>query len=272
VNMVHFKPVDGGAFTRTPPDPTRLVRSPSVFALLALGGVESIVISHREYSRSPLTRMHSGDTPFRGHRTVAEFAALLRHAVDTSELRFVFGYWAGLDMLSHTWGPDSPEAEAELSILVRALDEGVTQPVQRSGRDIALLICADHGHHSVDPQRNVSIAAALRSAGGQRHPPTGERRAMGITLRHPERRDVFQELVADNGVLLDVQDALDAGLYGTGQLHPELRERIGDILLVARGATTYMHSSVAEKEHARGAHGSLASSEMHVPLLVERYR
>jgi hypothetical protein len=181
------------------------------------------------------------------------------------------GYWAGLDMLSHTWGPDSLEAEAELAILLRVLGDEVVRPLQRAARDIAVLICADHGHQSVDPQHSLSIATALRAAGGQRHPPTGERRAMGITLRHADRHDVFHELVAENGILLDVQDALDSGLYGPGQVHPELRERIGDMLLVARGATTFVHSSGADKERARGAHGSLAAAEMHVPLLAGRY-
>lgn len=271
VNMVRFKPADGGAFTRPGPDPARLITAPTLFDRLAPAGIESVVVSHREYAGSPLTTLHTGSTRYEGHRTAAEFAALLLAATETNRQRVVLGYWAGLDMIAHAWGPESAAAHNELTLLSRALAEGFLQPLERSGRDVIVLITADHGHHTVDPAQAISLAATLRAAGGQRVPPTGERRSIGLSLRRPGSAGSFRELIRQRGAVLDVQSAIDAGLYGPGPVHPELRERIGDVLLLARESTTFLHANALDAERSRGAHGSLTREEMLVPLLCRRF-
>lgn len=270
VNMVHFKPVDGGAFNHPPPAPERIVGAPTIFTRLACHGIGSVVVSHREYAGSPLTRVHAGATAYHGHRTVVEFAELLRRAAETPERRFVLGYWAGLDMIGHTWGPDSPVAGAELRMLARALVEGFLEPLRAGRGDVVVLLTSDHGHVTIDPACSTSIAPAVGSAGGLRRAPTGERRALGLALRHPEHRDLLRADIGCRGAVVDVADALRAGLYGPGPVHPEVHERIGNTLLLARGGATFPHAHAVEKAPTHGAHGSLTEREMVVPLLFER--
>lgn len=268
VNMVRFKPVDGGAFRRPPPDPARIAPSTSLFTHLASLGIDAEVVSHDAFSTSSLTRLHCGNAPYRSHRTPTECMALLHHAALQPGRRLVVGYWAGVDMLAHVWGPDSDQTRLEIDLLGVALRRGLLEPLAGSRKRVAFLLTSDHGHCTLQPHRCVSIAGAMRAAGGLIHPPTGERRALGLSFRKPALGErVFRELAGEHGVLLAVEDAIQAGIYGPPPHHPELRERIGQYILLARGAAAFVNVDPQERESAYGAHGSLTSDEMLVPLL-----
>jgi hypothetical protein len=272
VNMVFFKPVDGGSF-----DPTRLklrsfVPVPTVFDRLADVGIPSVVVSHREYSRSPLTIVQSGDTPYAGHRTATEFAHLLLRNATLPGRRLVFGYWAGLDMLEHTYGPDSAVCGAELDLLQQVLLDGFLSPLQDSGEDVAVIITADHGQASVPEDQTVPLAALSTASGGWKRAATGERRSLGLKMSD----NAAQRLAAaveGRGVVLSVADALKAGLYGPGALHHDVEDRIGNTLLLARDRTSFPFRPPRSdsSEPSLGAHGSLTADEMLVPLLCWRF-
>jgi len=68
--------------------------------------------------------------------------------------------------------------------------------------------------------------------------------------------------------VLERDEAIAAGLFGQG-VHPEVRDRIGDVLIAARGAVAYYDDRVADKAAQRmiGQHGSLTPQERIVPLI-----
>ncbi len=63
-------------------------------------------------------------------------------------------------------------------------------------------------------------------------------------------------------------EAIDAGLYGAA-VHPDVRPRIGDVLVAARSAVAYYDDRLADKKPQRmiGQHGSLTDQERIVPLI-----
>lgn len=274
MNMLTFKPVDGGAFDATQLDPMSFLAVPTVYARLTEVGIESVVVSHRDYARTPLTQMQSGDTPYVGHRTLGEFAALLlREATRPSDARrFVFGYWAGVDMLAHAHGPDSFVCDAERELVDAALTRWFLGPLAASGHDVAVLVTADHGLTTV-PERSARTLNLLASAsGGWDGSPTGERRALGLRLAASDGRDRLRAQVEGDGIVVDTVAALRAGLYGPGAVTDEMVERIGTTLLLARGNTSFPFTSIREgTEPSAGAHGSLTEDEMLVPLQVWRF-
>jgi hypothetical protein len=279
VNMTTFKPVDGGAFTRPAPEPLTMALGPTLFERLAANDVPSLVVSHREYGGSPLTKAQSREAPFIGHRTLAEFVALtLRAAADAAAAggrRFVFAYWAGLDTLAHTYGPESAECALELELLDHALRSGLLEPLTAAGDDVTVLVTADHGVATLAPDavRFQSEIAAV--TGAWNHPPTGERRALGLALSDPRAAERLATLVGDSGVVVPAHDAIEHGLYGSGPLHPELDQRIGNTLLLARNGASFPHRYRSSRENADltsgGAHGSLTTAEMYVPLMARRF-
>jgi hypothetical protein len=277
VNMISFKPVDGGAFTRAAPDPACMVAEPNLFERLLAAGVRSVVVSHREYVDSPLTKAQSRATPFAGHRSLAEFAALtLRTVLDASlagERCFILGYWAGFDTLAHTYGPDSAACVLELELLDQALRVGLLEPLAESAHDVSVLLTSDHGVATLaeDAVRTQNTFSAV--TGPWRHPPTGERRALGLALSDPDGAARLADVVGDLGVVMPVRAALDAGLYGPLPLHAELDSRIGDTLLLARDGASFPFRATRETQDLNkgGAHGSLTADEMLVPLIARRF-
>lgn len=272
VNLVRFKSVDGGSIDPRYLNPRKMVTQPSMYERLRKAGVESVVVSHKDYAGSPLTEIHSGDTPYRGHRTAAEFAAMLRSVSVQPGRRFVFGYWAGLDMVSHAWGPGSATARLEARLVQQALVEGFLRPLADEGGDVVVILTADHGHATIADERQMPLSELSRLAGSWMSPATGERRAVGLTPQ-ASGESALREATSGDGAIVTVDEAVAHGLYGPPPHHPELVQRIGRDLLLAKDGASFPYRSANGdgKPFASGAHGSLTAVEMVVPLLVWRF-
>lgn len=272
VNMVRFQPVDGGQFDADTLDPASFLPVPTIYDILRERGVDAAVVSHKEYSNSPLTKVHSGATRYAGHRTLAEMAALLVREVEKPGRRFVFGYWAGVDMLGHTHGPASDVSNAENDTLAYTLRRHILEPLAALGDDVAILLTADHGLIDIPEAAATTMNDLNALTGAWSRPATGERRAVGLSLSEPAARLRLEDVLGDRAAILDARDAVTAGLYGPPVHHPDLQERIGDTLLLARGPASFpFQSSRTPSTPSLGAHGSLTPEEMLVPLLAWRF-
>jgi hypothetical protein len=272
MNLVFFKPIDGGSFDAKRLNLSRFVSVPTIYERLAEHGIPSVVVSHREYARSPLTIVQSGDTPYAGHRTAAEFAHLLLRNATMPGRHLVFGYWAGLDMLEHTYGPNSTVCEAEIDLVQQALLDGFFAPLEASGEDVAVIITADHGQASVPEDQSLPLTTLSSASGGWNRAATGERRSLGLEMSDNAAQRLATA-VDSRGVVLSVSDALGAGLYGPGPLHADAEDRVGNTLLVARGHTSFPFRMPRSEgsELSLGGHGSLTADEMLVPLMCWRF-
>jgi len=274
INMVTFKPVDAANNTSPAVDPQTFLPVPTVYDLIREAGGEAAVVSHREYRRSPLTIVHSGDTRYRGHRTLAEFVHLLRAEVlqPANGKRLIFGYWAGIDMLAHTWGPDSDVCRTEIALVEQTLQREFLDPIARTARDTAVVLTADHGQIGVSEADALPLHRLVSETGGWNRLPTGERRSAGITFKHSEQRVFAEKIVGSRGIIVGLDYVLSHELYGPSPSHPELRARIGDALLVARDGASFPFRPLTDQTSpSLGAHGSLTAQEMQVPLLVWRF-
>jgi hypothetical protein len=81
-------------------------------------------------------------------------------------------------------------------------------------------------------------------------------------------REYVQSTWPDCFSLLDSYDAIEAGVFGPGEPHPRLHERVGD-LIVAWRQDAYLWWSEKEN-HLFGRHGGLSPEEMLVPFLAVR--
>jgi hypothetical protein len=271
-NLLTFQPVDGGGFDAQCLDPHTFRSVPTLYDRLAEVGIESVVVSHRDYARSPLTILQSGDTPYIGHRTLGEMTALLLEQIRKPGRRFVFGYWAGVDMLAHTHGPLSAACDAERNLVDRALRCWLLAPLAKLRDEVAVVVTADHGVESIPPERARSLNELTADVGGWLRPNTGERRSMGLSLRPGVNPDIIQSFVGNDGCVLNVGEAVQAGLYGPPPQHPEIEERVGNQLLLARGQASFAFAPPrTSTEPSYGAHGSLTPREMLAPLLTWRF-
>lgn len=269
VNVVAWKPVGGVTTATDLPEPRGFLPVPSIHQRLDRAGIPSVLVSNLAFMDSALTNIQSGGVAYRGHRTPAEFAGMLLSETRQPGPRLVFGYWDGFDALSHTHGPESDIALNEIHLLDQALGKGFLDQLGRHRGDIAVLLTADHGHTAISRSHSRSLGTIPKRYSPGRPIPTGDRRAAGLACDDEEARAALRDLAGDDGVVLPVREALNAGLYGPGGNRDLLEDRIGKTLLLARNDAAFVFPQ--SNNPTAGGHGSLTAREMLVPLLGWRF-
>jgi hypothetical protein len=100
-------------------------------------------------------------------------------------------------------------------------------------------------------------------------PPTGENRLAYLYLRPgytEAARQYLESAWPGQFDVLDSTQAVEAGLFGPGTPHPNLFERVGDYIVVARGNAYLWWAN--KDNRMLGRHGGLHSEEMLVPFLA----
>ncbi|CAN5513919.1 alkaline phosphatase family protein [soil metagenome] len=271
-NMITWGVAGNGSIDVNAPAPASFLRGPNLFNLLARAGIDPVIVSNQAFETSPLSLAQASGVRFRGYKTLADFTYRLIRELERPGRRFVYGYWDGFDALGHVWGADSSVARLELRLIDRALREGLFQPLESLGEDVALIVTADHGHADMPRDSRLDLAEIPGLLDALAHRPTGEPRQLGLAVREGSRVDVqaLYDAWGDRIAVLTSADAIEAGLFGPPPHHPDLLARTGDILLLAGGAGSFTYPGGSTG--SVGGHGSLTQREMAAPLLVWRWR
>jgi hypothetical protein len=253
----------------------------TVHTRLRRRGVRSVQLAHADYAHSPYNSVIGVDAEVVPHANLTEALSHLRAHLTakpaTPEL--VGFYWAGLDYAAHVYGPSSKEFEAETLAFWSAMDatlEGCARD------DTLILFTADHGHVGARAEDTLYLNhrwPQLRdwlpvSATGQTIWPNGSPRDVFLHIQ-PERRAEALALLKDglDGVatVMSMDDALAQGLFGADAIHPELRRRLGDILILPHlGQFIWWHEPGLMGNPLHGHHGGLTREEMTTVLGVYR--
>lgn len=278
-NMLFFQPAnDGGAhlgdLERWGVTPEQMRGAPSLYQLLAAGGVSGHGFAPANIYRNPLSRLQFEGAQVHGYVDWVDMLTLLgAHLERTAgQPGFTYAYMPDFDSIMHRDGQESLSVERLFQAFVpqlRRLLDGLT-PAARAGT--LLLITADHGHISTpkSEQRYLDQLPQLEKLLGTS--VAGEPRhafLYGAAGKVDELHAAATQLLGDAFVVLKGADALAAGLYGhPAALHPEADRRVGDVVLLARGNASLW----PDERQARllGMHGSLEPEEMLVPLLALR--
>ena len=73
-------------------------------------------------------------------------------------------------------------------------------------------------------------------------------------------------LIVESDLRVDPETAIQSGLFGPGEVHPHLRDRVGDLIALAQN-NAYLWWSRSENP-LLGRHGGLSELEMLVPFLA----
>ena len=235
-------------------------------------GVRSIQLAHRTYANSPYNMIASEGAEVRAHGSLPEALVHLEEALASgSEKAFINLYWAGLDTSAHSFGPGSKVHEAEATAFWATLDAllaGLRSP------DTLFLFTADHGHVYADARRTLYINERWPelddclsiSPTRQTIWPNGSPRDMFLHVK-PERRKpalaLLQAGLRDQAKVLTTDEALFLGLFGPGPISPELRRRLGDILVLpVSGHFIWWREPGLLANRFHGHHGGLSAEEI----------
>ncbi|MGD2158395.1 MAG: alkaline phosphatase family protein, partial [Anaerolineales bacterium] len=188
------------------------------------------------------------------------------------ERLYAYVYYGAVDSLSHRHGPDDERVRAEFATFSAAFERfflGRLSPEAR--RNTLLILIADHGQVTTPDNPRNDFKHHPRLADSLHIHPTGENRLAYLYLR-PGRWDAVHDYMRttwpEGFKLISQGRALRTGLFGPGEPHPSLRDRLGDVLAVAQD-DAYLWWDKKEN-YLLGRHGGLTPQEMLVPFLAVR--
>lgn len=259
----------GASYRKANLDPTRLFGHVPLCARMR---TRSVVVSPAYIARSDFNLAHLGDAELRTFHSLPEmFGQAVRAVRASREPKYLYLYWPMLDSIGHEKGMESETALAHL----RKIELALTDFLVAAGRtDTLLLVTADHGQIDTVESDRIDLADHPELARCLTLPLCGEPRAAFCYVR-PGRVAQFErycrEELAEQVELIPSQDLVERGLFGLGDSHPRLEERIGDYTLLMRGNRVIREWLPSEEPYVQiGVHGGLSSTELNVPLCVFR--
>ncbi len=269
VNMIHLSPpgAASGALTKLGIKPEAMLPILTAYQRLAAVGVPTTLFLPKRIADSGLSELL-----YQGVEKTVSFLALsdlfmqVRQALGQPGQRLLSVYWPTTDSIAHLYGPDSPAFASEVRHFFGALEQEFLSQVQ----DVTVLITADHGFQPFDPRQDVVSCpdhSALRES--LLVPPVGEARASSLFVRRgceTQVKDFFRENYRDEFEVLTTEEALERRLWGSETPQPEVRARLGDLLVLSRGRKGLMWPR--ETVQLRGMHGGMTREELFVPLLT----
>ncbi len=254
-------------------DPALLLEAgDTIHERLGRHGVRSIQFADRSHAASSYNRMVSRGAELVPHFTLPEGMLHLRQMLEGLQDKACLSlYWPSIDAIAHRYGPLSSEHAAE-SVAFWATFESLLGGM-KSPNTLYLFI-ADHDQISAKAEDTVYINERFPqladilpvSPTGNRIYPNGSPRDMFLHVL-PERREetlsVLSEGLEGEAEVMPIDRALAEGLFGPGPISPELRRRIGDILVLPHDARfIFWHEPGLLESRFNGHHGGLAAPEL----------
>ncbi len=228
------------------------------------------VLQQQAIAHSGLTRMLMQGARVIPYRTLSDLWVTLEEtlAQEPNRRSFTFAYWGDLDDLSHKFGPHDPRVALEFASFCQGMARFVECLRQRSQGDTLVVLTADHGQIPTPQNALFEVRRYLRFTECLSMLPSGENRFAYLFVRpgcEQQLDQVVRETWQDRFALISVQQLLEKGWLGSGSMHPQLLDRIGDRVLVPRDDAYLWWANQANT--LRGRHGGLTEDEMLTPLL-----
>lgn len=246
----------------------------------ALAG--STAVSRDRFEGRGFTRMIYDGAGYAGYGAWADFAGALADRLERVQgPSLTVAYWDEVDTVAHLRGPADPAVDLELERLGALLDFVARRLGSAAARATTVVLTADHGLVPTDPARQVAIDGEPSILAQLARPPAGDRRVGLLRARDGalgRLREALRERLPDGSRILAGPDAVEAGLFGPPPFHPELSERIGDLVVLVpspTGLTYRVPGKLPLRRLLRGAHGGLEPDELLVPLVagsLDRFR
>jgi len=265
---------DVGSLAKAGFEPEKYLHQATLGMHLAAHGVQAHAFQHTSIVNSGLSKMFFQKVTVRSFTTTADLWINLRQQVEKAGAGRMLAsvYWGMVDGFSHRYGPDDERTEAEFTQFSQAFERLFLQRLSPAARsDTLVILTADHGQIATRPDPHYDLRNHPGLARRLHILPTGEHRLAYLYVR-PGQVEAVREYVErtwpDQFFILESPYAVEAGLFGPGQAHPRLLERVGDLILIARGSAYLWWAD--KEDQLLGRHGGLHPQEMFVPFIGAR--
>jgi len=249
-------------------DPDKLLRGPTLYERLSSRSVATHTLLPHQIAKSGLSKLlYRGSTSIHPTVSFPDMLVTARRILARAEgPTFLTLYWPSLDGVAHVRGPGSDAYLAEALSIDSAIRRELVGRVKRT----LIIVSSDHGFVPMERSDYLPLSSLPGLDGAVLLPPVGEPRASYLYLRNGSRDRLSREapLLLEGGLLaLTADQVIEGGLLGRGRIHPELKNRLGDLIIVSTGKAG-LHHPYPDARFLRGMHGGLTAEEMIVPLIV----
>ena len=276
VNSILHSPMsfqgEAGSLTKAGFDPETFIRPALLGSHLSKHGIQVYAFQHHSIARSGLSLMFLRDVKLQPFRTQSDLWVNARGVLEDNpdQRKYIWIYWGEVDYLSHNYGPDNERVVSELRHFSATFEDLFLNQLSPFARkDTLLVLLADHGQIKSQPDPHYDLSNHPNLVRLLHIMPTGENRLASLYLRPGQSnavREYIERTWPGQFVYLDPSLAVESGLFGPGELHPRLYDRLGDLIVVSSGESYLWWSPKAD--HLMGRHGGLSADEMLVPFLA----
>lgn len=255
--------------------PTEFLAVPGVGEQFQAAALPVYSFKGLDISKSALSQMHGrGVRDTYGVATFADMLVQMRRLLTekVDERFYAIAYWPTIDTLSHLYGWQRPEVQAELRALLFQLQVEFLQALTpEAAQDTVFFLVADHGQGVTPPSHYVALRDHPELQQMLLMQPAGEARAPYFYARHGRQADVLAYLNDRLGqamVAMPAETALAQGLFGPPPHAAITAERLGDVVGLMRQGYTFLTERDRPKAHEMVArHAGMTYEEMAVPWL-----
>ena len=172
-----------------------------------------------------------GSTIVSAYKNSDAIVKLRKNIEQNRDGAYFFVHLETLDTISHEYGPESQEYNAELQAISFLLQKELVEKLNpQAAQETLLLLTADHGGVQVAPEETTylslnseSITNAEIGAHRKKIMPTGSPRDVFLHVKEQKLQETKEALIKNIGnkaQVLETQEALKAGLFGVGKTQP----------------------------------------------------
>lgn len=247
-------------------DPRTWQPHETVFEAVARTGTDVVHVGPGYFDGSGLTTAALRGARFLAADTLAQRVDAVLAAVRAAASILVYLYWGEVDKIGHVHGCESFEWGEQLS----ATDAELQRLAGRLPRDTLLVVTADHGmvdvpfEGRIDLATDADLAAGVRLLGGEPRAP----QLYCLPGSVPDVVAAWRERLDGQFSILEREECIAAGWFGA--VNPDVRARIGDVVVCATGNRAVIDSRTARPQILAllGLHGARTVQERQIPLLV----
>ncbi|RSX54159.1 type I phosphodiesterase / nucleotide pyrophosphatase [Bifidobacterium goeldii] len=248
------------------PEPTDLQRQPTVFEQLRAQDVRVTSCGLPKFADSPLTRAALRGADYVGGLKPSDRIRAACESARTPGLTYL--YIRDADKVGHASGWES---ESWVAVFER-IDDQLAQLRRLAPKGTLIVITADHGMVSADPQQRIDIAGEPTLCAGVAMVGGEPRSLMLYAEDGVDPQDIahrWRERLGDLALVRTKRQAFEQGLFGP--VDPRIEPMIGDVMVSAAEHVTLVDSRIQTDKATRlpSVHGSQTALEMDIPCLID---
>ncbi|QRN83144.1 alkaline phosphatase family protein [Chloroflexota bacterium] len=263
---------DVGGLARAGFNPHEFLNRPLLGTHLLENGIQPTAFIHYSIAHSGLSVMQMEDVDLKPYVDEADLSISLADFLNgrAGERDYTYVYYSDVDTLMHRFSASDERVALQFAAFSDLFRKGFLDRLSPEvAEETILILAADHGSKLtlIDPKYDLSNHPELKS-----HlimSPTCEHR-LTFFYTKPGKADAVRAYIEQTWpgefLLLDSQKALQAGLFGNGEIKEQAPDRVGDLIAVARGGAYFWWAPTPN--HMLGRHGGLSREEMLVPFLA----